>query len=456
MMKTFKCFILLAAFFLPAAGVTGEGRKDALFNKVFPYPVRLGKRVEFWKKVFYAYSSDDLIFHDNHYPEIVYRVVNFGFLKEMSLSDRQKAAWRDVIVRRVRGEILETLGRLEGKRISVRNLSEREREVFRQFQDVHEENKFSRAKLRVRTNQGLRDEFLRALVVSNRYFPKIEEIFASEGLPPELTRLIFVESMFRPRAESRKGALGIWQFMSETGRSFLRVNDVVDERLDPVRASHGAAAFLKSLYEYFRSWPLAITAYNHGPEGIKRGIRVVRSYDLTDLIDSYEAPSFGFASKNYYAEFLAAVSVYSDRETLFPEVKDPRFTYEPRMVAARAIHLPRQIRVNALLARCGLTLDAFQSLNPAIQPVAFSRNAILEEKMMIHLPAETADLCLDSIGVTARLASDDGVGGRSPALAGGDPAVVTRSPATPISPMPDTSMPASERAASKPDRHSLD
>ena len=97
--------------------------------------------------------------------------------------------------------------------------------------------------------------------------------------------------------------------MRSTGRLFLKINDTVDERNDPVRATEAAAKLLKGNYESLRTWPLAVTAYNHGRKGMMRAVSRVGSDDLDDVVDDYHSRTFGFASSNFFTELLASIEV---------------------------------------------------------------------------------------------------------------------------------------------------
>jgi membrane-bound lytic murein transglycosylase D len=108
------------------------------------------------------------------------------------------------------------------------------------------------------------------------------------------------------------------QFMPDTGKKFLRITDAVDERRDPLLSTRAAARLLNENRTLLGNWPLAITAYNHGTEGIFRAIDIVGTRDLVEIIRRYQSPTFGFASKNFYAEFLAAADIARNSEVHFP------------------------------------------------------------------------------------------------------------------------------------------
>ena len=136
------------------------------------------------------------------------------------------------------------------------------------------------------------------------------------NLPEELSVLPHVESSFQLRAYSSAGAAGIWQFTRGTGRLFMRVGYDVDERRDPILATYGAAKLLKKNYEVVGSWPLAITAYNHGLRGMQRA-KKRHGTNIVKIIENYRSRTFGFASRNFYPEFLAALHVVKNQNKWF-------------------------------------------------------------------------------------------------------------------------------------------
>src|SRR5205823_9329759 len=136
----------------------------------------------------------------------------------------------------------------------------------------------------------------------------------------DIALLPLVESSFENRALSSAGAAGIWQFTRGTGKLYMSVNKKLDERLDPAKATRSAARLLHDNYNALGSWPLAITAYNHGRAGMMHAQSEVGSSDLTKVIQDYKGPLFGYASMNFYSEFIAAVDVYDHYQDYFGEL----------------------------------------------------------------------------------------------------------------------------------------
>jgi hypothetical protein len=144
---------------------------------------------------------------------------------------------------------------------------------------------------------------------ASKLLPRILTILRQHQVPAELAALPMVESTFNPAAYSKAGAAGLWQFIRSTGKQYSLISRRRDDRRDPVRATEAAAHLLRNNYEALGSWPLAIVAYNHGHAGIRAASTVVGSTAIEDIVARYNGPRFGFASKNFYAEFLAALDV---------------------------------------------------------------------------------------------------------------------------------------------------
>ena len=312
----------------------------------FPIPEGLAGAVEFWKQIFTRYNSGDVVLFDPRDPGKIYSVL--------------RAPDNDQ-------------GRAQVNKERAR--------IAADYDLVEDET-------RIRSQRGTKNHFIEGLKISGRYMADMQKIFRQEGLPVDLAFLPLVESSFNIRARSSVGAVGMWQFMPETGKKFMRVDSSVDERRDPLASTRAAARLLKQNHQILGSWPLAITAYNHGTEGIFRAINTVGSRDLGELIRRYEAANFGFASKNFYAEFLAVVDIASNRESFFPYLR------EHRPVKLLEVRLKRPAVLHAVLKPAAISHSDFFAWNPALEP----NTKVLPLDYRVRLPVEKVDSFLVAHG----------------------------------------------------------
>jgi len=272
------------------------GKPSALKHKMFPSDPLLDRKVKFWEQIFTTYSSDQMVIHDKDTPDLIVAVL--ANRRNLKVDNRPRAF----------SKMLEDFADNGPK---AAQLSPAHKKIWKLYsKDSAAKSRLISGRVELRTQIGLSDVFHNAALRAQLYLPRMEKIFKQHGLPPELTRIPFVESMFNVKARSKVGASGIWQLMPDAARPHIIVNRRTDERSSPLRATHAAAKILKANYAGLKNWPLAITAYNHGANGVKRGVTKLGSSNLSDLILSYRSPSFGFASKNFYAEFLAAERSY--------------------------------------------------------------------------------------------------------------------------------------------------
>ena len=262
----------------------------------FPTPAGLAPAVRFWVDIFTRYTGEQAVIHDRLEPWIVYQVVSGG---------------ADDVAARVR---------VTEERLALTAFAAGAVVVFPPVSAFPQPVEMAR----VRVQRGMREAFAAALAAQRLYRPMVERALRRESLPAALAALPLVESSYHPAAMSRAGAVGLWQFTRETGRRYLKIAGSVDERRDPVRASDAAARHLRELREALPSWPLALTAYNRGLCGVQRARETIGSDDLGELVTRYRGPGFGFASRNFYAEFLAALHVMRHADRYFPELAPVR------------------------------------------------------------------------------------------------------------------------------------
>lgn len=233
----------------------------------------------------------------------------------------------------------------------------------------------------VRWQQGLSERFRTGVIMSFEYLDKIKEIFIKEGVPVELSYLPHVESSFNYKAYSKVGAAGIFQFMRSTARRFgLKLNYLVDQRLDPLMAARAAAQLLKKNYELLGHWPLAITAYNHGARGMSRAMKNVGSSDIGDIILKYDGRRFGFASKNFYTSFLAAYEIASSYKDYF------KIDENVAPLEFFQINLPKSVYLKKMLALTNMSKNDFREYNLSLRRPILSGSFPLPKGLKVNLP----------------------------------------------------------------------
>ena len=313
---------LFASLFVSLEELHAEQKKaSASLSSHFPYPAALRPQVEFWKQVFTT-SKYTVILHDTVHMK-VYQVLNFQPLYEAYSEDKGTLSrLRKERIERETEKIRASLLKLHKSGKSAQ-LTADEQRIWDLYSAIDNPKKFLHAAQqdRIRSQTGIGEKFRQGIQISGRHMQEMESIFRRAGLPIELTRMPLIESTFDITAYSKVGAAGVWQFMPSTGRLFMRVDSLIDERRDPLLATHAAAKFLKSNYAKLGTWPLAITAYNHGPGGIANAVKTVGSTDIAHIIRSYKGRSFGFASRNFYPEFLAAVEVEKNYTHYFGDLR---------------------------------------------------------------------------------------------------------------------------------------
>ena len=328
--------------------------------QVFPVPSELEPNVAFWLDVYTGHDSDTVLLHDELYLQVVYAALDFGELTDSDLPATLQRTRRRDEIRKAKAKYSTLLQNLAAGRESSTHPEEQAR-VEALFATVPgDRSKFRSAVARLRTQTCLRDQFGEAVVRSGRYMPLIEEIFERHRLPLALTRLPFVESLFQWNARSSAAAGGIWQFVPATARLYLEMDLEVDERFDPLRASDAAARFLAGNHQALDSWPLAITAYNHGRYGMQRAVQRLGTQDLGEIVRRYRSRTFGFASRNFYAEFIAAHMAYEGREDFFPDhAPEDALRYEEFTPS-------HYVAVRQLAEAAESDLDGLRELNPGL------------------------------------------------------------------------------------------
>lgn len=371
--------VLLATVLLPAP------RAAAATD--FSIPERLKTQVDFWISIFATYGKRQVVIHDTERLDRIYSVLDFSDLDSEGLSETQiQLAMKDQEDAE-KARVRAVLSRLAQVNPPGEYLTQEEERIIALFANDPSPDKFRAAAAddRLRGQRGLRERFARGIQVAHGYFPTMEQIFRDEGVPAEITRLPLVESCFNVNAYSKVGAAGVWQFMPGTGRRFLRIDGSVDERLDPILATRAAAQFMRENYIQLGTWPLAIKAYNHGPGGIARAVRETGTTDAVTIIESYRGPSYKFASRNFYPEFLAALHVERNYRKYFGDLPlDPP-------LAADTVYLAGHTPIGAAARCAGTDPWDIAGLNPSLLPAVKDGQRPIPSGYALRLPHGTGD-----------------------------------------------------------------
>jgi membrane-bound lytic murein transglycosylase D len=347
-------------------------------SDAFAYPADLEPDVRFWIRVYTEVTTDGGLLHDDWYLGLVYEVLRF----DPSDSQRQ----REHIVEQAKARYAALLRRFAAG--DTENLTPHERRILHSFGDKTTPAGYREAIERIRFQLGQADRFHEGLIRAQAYEASISRVLADRGVPPEIGALPHVESSFNPAAYSRVGAAGLWQFMPGTARRYMRVDGIVDQRLDPYSATEAAANLMLYNYRLLGSWPLAVTAYNHGPGGLRRAQDELGTNDIAVIVKHYQGATFGFASRNFYVAFLAALEVDRNAEKYFGPL-----THLPE-TQSTVVTLPDYIAVDALARAFKADLGALRVLNPALRPPVWNKTRLVPRGYELRIPgsATPADI----------------------------------------------------------------
>ena len=335
----------------------------------FPQPKILEDNIEFWKRIYSELNSNQVIFTDQEDLTLVYRVV------------KVPKGWRarKRAIKRAKKQIKYALKKLHRNPKKAIRRSKIAREIHINLKKHPRKDKYKRWR-KIRAQGGLKDKFKEGYIRAGAYEDEILARLNRAGLPEQLIGIACVESLFHPKSHSSRGAKGIWQFMRRTAWEFMRVNRLVDERLDPVLSTEAAIKYIQSAQKKFSEWPIIITSYNYGRNGMVRIVKKHGTEDFTKILKRHNGRRFKFAARNYYAEFIAAVEIYQLADKYFPDVKrDKPWKYE-------IIKLPKAMSVKDILAIKAIKRSWFKKHNPALTPRAHRGRELLPKGFTIRVP----------------------------------------------------------------------
>jgi membrane-bound lytic murein transglycosylase D len=341
----------------------------------FAHPPELEPDIRFWIRVYTEVTTDGGLIHDDWNLKLVYEVLRFDPASSPAQRERRVAEAKTryaVLLRRFAAG-------------DTANLTAHERRILHAFGDKATSRDYLDAIERIRFQLGQADRFHEGLIRAEEWEASIARVLKQHGVPVEIAALPHVESSFNPFAYSKVGAAGLWQFMPSTAKRFMRVDGIVDERLDPYSATEAAANLMLYNYRLLGTWPLTVTAYNHGPGGLRRAQEDLGTSDIAVIVKRYNGATFGFASRNFYVAFLAALEVDHNAEKYFgPLTRLPGTDNTP-------VELPDYIAVSALAKAFNADMGALKVLNPALRPPIWNGTRLVPRGYALRLPGAQSE-----------------------------------------------------------------
>jgi len=368
----FSAFLFL--FFQPGFTTDLSAATDSAIltsDSDFPTYPAIKPNVKFWVDIFTKYSKSHGVIHDSRNLDIIYEII--------TLDDSNTLRAR----RKNRKKIKKVIKKYNNILLNLSNgeksfLQKNTKMVEALFSADAKPGNFKNAAHRIRCQTGLKQEFKKGLERSGAVIDEFRKIFLSHGLPTDLIYLPCVESSYNFKAYSKFGAAGIWQFTRSTGKQYMKIGYVVDERRDPYISTDAAARLLKKNYASLGEWPMAMTAYNHGLAGMKRAKKSKGSYER--IVKYYHSRSFKFASRNFYSEFLAARIVAKNPEKYFTNIR-----YEKPAVF-QVIKTKGYLSVKQLSDTLNIKIEKIKTLNPALRKPVFIGQKYIPKGYKLKLP----------------------------------------------------------------------
>lgn len=354
-------------------------------EKTFDIPEGMEAQVKFWTDIYTKYTTDEGVIHDSEEIDLVYEEVDFrDIVSNGALNRFAKEKLKQRRVDDLKKKVVKLLEKLATVK-DPSHLNEKEMKVWKVFEKRDEPNKFKLAaqKNRLRFQLGQKDRMLDAIFFAGRYLEDMEKIFREQNVPIELTRVAFVESSFNVLARSKVGASGIWQIMPYTAKPYKMISPTIDKRNQPLEATKLAAKMFRDNYRMLNDWPLAVTGYNHGPAGVRRVAEFNKTRKLSELVRNFKSKkNLGFASRNFYASFLAALEVEKNADKYF----DKPVWSEP--LKAEELKLPVGIKYKELLTWFGGDEEKAEVFNPHITRQARKLGQSIPAKSVVFVPKE--------------------------------------------------------------------
>lgn len=355
---------------------------DHRIQKDFQIPELLRPNVAFWLRIYTQYSTENAVIFDSNHMEI-YDVVD---LKQAAANAKNQDAYdkaRAKLVQSALGRYRKAFASL-AKSPRPKHPTLEEKNILAVTSKMKHKHSFRELSENLKAVRGQRDTMIKGLIAAETFLPKMELIFSRMDIPVELTRLALIESSFNPRALSKVGALGVWQFMPYSGKNYLTMDShrKIDERLSPLKSTLAAGKLLLWNYRYLGNWALAITSYNHGPRHLPR----YPGKSFNKIAHLFQAckpnPVLGFASRNYYSELLAGLYAETYRDLFYGATPTP--SIRPVMFK----RLAKSQTGLAVALEAGISLQEFRLFNGDVQDLHIP----LPKGFWIAVPGENDDI----------------------------------------------------------------
>lgn len=379
-----------------APDFSGQEKALGYTSTAFAIPKGMERQVQFWIDIYTKYTTEQGVIHDAENMDVIYEVVDFrDITSNGGLNIYAKERLKQRRVDDLKKKIAKMLEKFRTVKDPEKELSAAELKIYKGFDHDDEPNKFKEAqqKNRLRFQLGQKDRMQDAIFFSGRYLEDMEKIFRDAGMPIELTRLAFVESSFNVMARSKVGASGIWQIMPYTAKPYKMISPAIDKRNHPLDATKLATKLLRVNYNMLTDWPLAVTGWNHGPSGVRKMTEQNKTRSLATLVENVRTrKSFGFASRNFYASFLAALEVERNANKYF----DNKAMWS-QSLRAQELKLPVAIRYRDLLGWFNGDEDKTDVFNPHITRQVRKQGHIIPAKSVLYVPQDQYNTVLISL-----------------------------------------------------------
>lgn len=369
--------------------------EDNRVSDEFPVSPYFYPTVNFWFMIYTQFTSNHVVIHDKTNLKLIYKVLDFSSLHAKKLSRNILY----VLQQKITSErIQEIKSHLKFLTYNPFSLGPEAKSIYRMLKEAEVpiptlKNKriqfFKTLAENIRAQTGQKNFIKEGIVRSLPFKPFLKKYFTAHNLPTELLAIPFLESSFNPKAESKVGALGAWQFMPLISSYYVpkkSLNPEFDYRSNVGVISVAAAFLMKENYQIMKSWDLAVTAYNSGTKHLLKTKKILNpkkiKINLEQVIRHSDSQHFGFASKNFYSEFLALVHALAYEEELFDEIhKNDRHNVEDMLT----FHLTKcQLKLDKSLSDDQLDDVLFHNHHINQNKLAYQKATIIAAK--IELP----------------------------------------------------------------------